>query len=218
MLSLTLDSVQAFDALYQKHPLANNNQGGLGPAGAFYLHTALKQFPKTHTVIESGVWRGASTWFIEQSLPNLKTLYCLDPNVNDVDFYKYRSKLATYSPVDFLKQIWDLPDPANTLVFFDDHQDVLERLLLCKKLGIKNIILDDNYDADCGDHQTTYTIPQDKKHLLDGSSIYTFPRLCTKHACYEAIWRSTDNIPMWLAPYLVDSMNDYNYFSLFRWN
>ena len=41
--------------------------------------------------------------------------------------------------------------PKNTLAFFDDHQNALERVLQCRKFGIKNLIYEDNYVDGTGD-------------------------------------------------------------------
>lgn len=207
----------SFNSIYCKQPLSYKNIGGLGPAGSFNLYRSLRLFPNTHTIIESGVWRGASTWLLEQALPNLKTIYCLDPNVDNVDFYRYRSPKASYSSIDFLKQAWNLPDPANTLVFFDDHQDVLPRLLRCKELSLKNIILDDNYDS-LADHQTTFTLTPEQKILIQDSSLYVFPRLYTKNPSLDSIWKPGDIVPAWLTPYLEDSLANYMFLSLFQWS
>ena len=76
-------------------------------------------------VIESGVFKGQSTWLIEKTLPNCKILSI------DIDLSKreYISKRAEYSNIDFKDQDFsNIPD--DTLVFFDDHVNHLERLQL----------------------------------------------------------------------------------------
>ena len=62
----------------------------------------------------------------------------------------YKSKKAKYSTIDFSKQDFKKL-PKNTLAFFDDHQNALERVLQCRKFGIKNLIYEDNYVDGTGD-------------------------------------------------------------------
>jgi len=209
-----LETLQAFDQIYAQGPM-RENPGGLCHAGASNLFLALSQFPTATAVIESGVWRGGSTWIIEKALPRLSNLYCLDPNVEDIGFYRYRSKAALYSTTDFLDYDWHLPDPASTIVFFDDHQDLLPRLIRCRELGLKTIILDDNYDS-YRDHQTTFTLTPKERLLLGDYSLFVFPRHFTDNPAVESVWSASDMVPVWLAPYLCDSITNYMFFSLLQ--
>ena len=66
-----------------------------------------------------------------------------------------------YHQFDFKYQ--DLSDvPNDTLVFFDDHQNHLERMKEAKFFGIKHIIFEDNYPSNRGDF---FTIPVSYTHL-----------------------------------------------------
>jgi hypothetical protein len=108
---------------------------------------------KPKYVIESGVWKGGSTWIID-GIDSVEKIICLDPLVdvwypNKMNFI---SKKADYSSVDFLDQKFENIDLSECVVFFDDHQDILPRLLHCKELGITNIIMDDNYRTMSGSH------------------------------------------------------------------
>ena len=44
--------------------------------------------------------------------------------------------------------------PKNTLVFFDDHVNHVDRLIEANFFGIKNIVFEDNYPSGKGDFQT----------------------------------------------------------------
>ena len=87
-------------------------------------------------IIESGVWKGQSTWLIENTCPNSKLL-CIDPNL----YYRnYISKKAEYTNIDW-KNL-DIKNTENTLCFFDDHQNALERVQSAIKRGFKHLIFE----------------------------------------------------------------------------
>jgi len=153
------------------------NEGGLNTHGLFFLYCVLKEL-KPKVVIESGIWKGVSTWLIEKTLPNTDII-CIDPpalgyeKVNP-NWFVYKSKTAQYSSVDFLEQTFNLTDPDEALVFFDDHQDHGPRINHCYNLGITNIILDDNYKSKAGSHVTLYCYQnlEEFKDILKCKVIY----------------------------------------------
>src|SRR4051812_40880727 len=60
-------SLESFLPLFEMRPIADN-QGGMRSVGLFnvwFLITRLR--PKA--VLESGIWKGQSTWLIEQAAP-----------------------------------------------------------------------------------------------------------------------------------------------------
>lgn len=149
-----------FEKVYKKRPF-KENPGGLNFYGMYALWTILNEINPKY-VIESGVWRGASTWLIE-NIESVKRIICIDPlNGNWKSEEFYTSKKAEYNKTDFLQQNFETIDLSKSLVFFDDHQDILPRLLHCKKLGIKDIIIDDNYKSTLGSHITLYCL----QHLV----------------------------------------------------
>jgi len=140
-----LKYLKEFDELYKKRPI-KSNIGGMQYPHMFATYYFLKKInPKF--VVESGVYKGQSTWLIEKTCPNAKIL-SIDINLNNL---KYKSKKATYSNIDFSKQNFS-NIKQKTLIFFDDHQNALERFKQCKKYGFKNIIYEDNYASGLGDN------------------------------------------------------------------
>lgn len=68
----------------QMKPFNNNN--GMAPDTAFYLYYWIKEI-KPKFIVESGAWRGFSTWVMRQAAPDAKIIsldpifslgYCLD--------------------------------------------------------------------------------------------------------------------------------------------
>lgn len=142
-----LEQIEIFADIYENRPI-KNNKGGMKFPHAFALYFILKKINPS-LVIESGVFKGQSTWLIEKTLPNAN-LICLD-----IDLSKriYISKKAKYSNLDFKFNDFS-KIPENTLVFFDDHVNHINRIKEASFFNIKNIVLEDNYKTNTGDFQT----------------------------------------------------------------
>jgi hypothetical protein len=133
-----LEELEKFKIIYAQRPIKDNIHG-MRFQHMFATYFILKKINPSF-VIESGVFRGQSTWLIENTLPNSKILSI------DVDLTQrvYISKKAEYSNIDFKDH--DFSNlPADALVFFDDHVNHYERLKQAKFFNIKRIILEDNY-------------------------------------------------------------------------
>tara|TARA_B100001741_G_scaffold306970_1_gene301176 strand:- start:1866 stop:2699 length:834 start_codon:yes stop_codon:yes gene_type:complete len=142
-----LNELDNFISIYEKRPI-KNNKGGMQFSSMFYFYFILKN-KKPSFVIESGVYKGQSTWLIENTLPESEIL-SIDIDLNQREYF---SKKANYSNLDFKFQ--DLSKiPNDTLVFFDDHVNHLERIIESNFFKIKNIVLEDNYSLENGDFQT----------------------------------------------------------------
>tara|TARA_X000000950_G_scaffold99350_1_gene125709 strand:+ start:1787 stop:2656 length:870 start_codon:yes stop_codon:yes gene_type:complete len=153
-----LKFLKRFDELYAKRPI-KKNIGGMQYPHMFATYCFLKKINPSF-VIESGVHRGQSTWLIEKTLPKAKIL-SIDIDLSKL---KYRSKKAKYSFIDFSKQNFK-KIPKNTLAFFDDHQNALNRILQCKKLDIKHLIYEDNYAPGTGDCYSLKKIIANSGHI-----------------------------------------------------
>jgi hypothetical protein len=129
-------------------PFVNNN--GMAPDTAFYLYYWVRELePKF--IVESGTWRGFSTWVMRQAAPEAEIIsldpifslgHCIDP-----------SKIgASYWPADLERMGTDFSccgfefvrKPQPSLVLFDDHQNKIHRLQQAIQKGFQHIIFDDN--------------------------------------------------------------------------
>ncbi len=175
------DELKDFLAFHETRPIRTND-GGMKSSGLFTLWHILKK-TQPLLVVESGVWKGQSTWLIENALPKA-LIFAIDPAAEGI---LYRTPRAEYTTQDFLTFDWkSLGDHlSQTLVFFDDHQDVFPRLKLCRELGIKTVVLDDNYPDYSGNrHISTAAIlnqkldngnfrfPSERKFLLENIAAY----------------------------------------------
>jgi len=142
-----IKELKIFKEIYKQRPVEFNKGGMLFPH-MFATYFILKKINPTF-VIESGVFKGQSTWLIEKTLPNAEIL-SIDIDLNH---RKYISKKAKYSNNDFKYQNFS-NIPPDTLVFFDDHVNHYERLKQAKFFNIKNIIFEDNYNVNEGNFYT----------------------------------------------------------------
>jgi len=137
-------SIDEFLELYSKRPI-KDNQGGMKSPHMFAVWFMARKL-NPDLIVESGIWKGQSTWLLEQACPNSK-LVAIDL---DLSIREYISDSAAYSDRDFSEQNWaSITD--RSLVFFDDHQNAYERLQQCRWFGFKNVIFEDNYPANQGD-------------------------------------------------------------------
>src|SRR5690349_11745655 len=70
-----LVSLSEFAAIMQARPFQNHS--GLRGVSAFAFYYFLRQLKPT-LVFEVGVWKGFSTWLIEQAVPEAR-IFCFDP-------------------------------------------------------------------------------------------------------------------------------------------
>lgn len=142
-----LEELKLFIELYKNRPIKTNIHGMMFPH-MFAVFFILRKL-KPEFIIESGVYKGQSTWLIEKTLPQTEIL-SIDINLKQ---RSYISKKAEYSNIDF--KYHDFSNiPQNTLVFFDDHQSHIDRLKEAKFFNIKHIIFEDNYPMGRGDFLT----------------------------------------------------------------
>ena len=137
--------IDDFLRIYASRPI-KTNLGGMGINHSFALYSVLRAIePKL--VVESGVWKGQSTYIIEKAVPNAQII-SLDPNLQR---RVYRSKNAKYFSEDFVGIDWMQFDISNSLCFFDDHQNAYNRLMEMKWWGFTKAIFEDNFPVGEGD-------------------------------------------------------------------
>ncbi len=137
-----------FSDVMRRRPF--DNREGLRGVSAFALYYFLKRLQPA-VVLEVGVWRGFSTWLIEQAVPDAE-VHCFDPIFFLQRYIKrralgttYRSARATYRQEEFsCADLSDVIVPDKTVAFFDDHQWKMARVRQCRELGILDVVFDDN--------------------------------------------------------------------------
>lgn len=153
-------SLESFSVLYSQRPI-KENRGGMGFNHSFALWWILKRL-QPNLVIESGVWKGHSTWIIEKAVPDSQIMSF------DISFANltYKSTNACYFKNDFRFHNWNEHNLQNSVIFFDDHQNTYQRILQAYFLGFRKILFEDNYPVGEGDF---YSL----KHLQAGTGTYS---------------------------------------------
>ncbi|XBI94224.1 hypothetical protein VPH35_030910 [Triticum aestivum] len=173
-----LNGLEEFVPIYQTRPI-KNNMHGMRFDHSFGLWF-MARWLKPNLMIESGAFKGHSTWVLRQAMPNTRII-SLTPRHPE----KYLKKgpayvdgnctyLAGKDFIDFGSVDWEkllmkhgISNPSKVLVFFDDHQNELKRLKQAHKAGFRHLIFEDNYDTGTGDH---YSLRQicDQSHIRGG--------------------------------------------------
>lgn len=173
-----LKGLEEFVAIYETRPI-KNNMYGMGFDHSFGLWY-MARWLKPDLMIESGAFKGHSTWVLRQAMPD-KPIISLSPRHPEKYLRKepaYVDGNCTYFAgknfVDFGSVEWDnvlkkhgILDISRVLVFFDDHQSELKRLKQALKAGFRHLIFEDNYDTGTGDH---YSLRQicDQSYIRGG--------------------------------------------------
>ena len=134
-------AVAAFWDLIGAAPVAQR-RGGNGFNGALQLYVLMRAL-RPALVIESGVFRGLTTWITRQACPEAEIL-CFDPDLSGL---RYRDPRARYHARD-----WSACDlgglPLERAVgFFDDHISQARRVLEARARGLDRLIFDDDAAA-----------------------------------------------------------------------
>ena len=133
-----IDQVRTFWSLIPTAPV-RQRRGGSGFNGALQLYVAMRAL-RPAFVIESGVFRGLTTWVIRQACPQAR-IFCHDPDLSGL---QYRDAQARYSTADWSTAEWSMLDPATTVAFFDDHVSQGRRVVEAQARGLTRLLFDDD--------------------------------------------------------------------------
>ena len=133
-----LEIVQDFFEIY-RHREKTENTHGSGFHNAFWLYT-IASILKPELIVESGVWKGHSSWLLAQACPDADK-YGFDISLNKLEFPDLDVQMFEQDWQDF---IFPAFDPDKSLIFFDCHINHAQRLIEAKAKGFKHILFDDN--------------------------------------------------------------------------
>ena len=119
---------------------------------SFGLFAVLRKL-NLKNIYESGIYKGHSTWLIENTLENIN-LVSIDINLKLREYISSNKNIQYYEG-DVEELSFKDVDVQNTLVYFDDHTNIIERLKFLYSWGIKYAVFEDNYPVGQGD---TYSI------------------------------------------------------------
>ncbi|MGY2046761.1 hypothetical protein [Methylobacterium sp. JK268] len=134
-------AVETFWDLIAAAPVAQR-RGGNGFNGALQLYVLMRAL-QPRVVIESGVFRGLTTWITRQACPAAEIL-CFDPDLSGL---RYRDPGARYHAGDWSERDLAGLDLAQGVGFFDDHISQARRVLEARARGLTRLIFDDDAAA-----------------------------------------------------------------------
>ncbi len=134
----TLTLVRDFFELYS-HREKTDNTHGSGFHNAFWLYLISRTLNPA-TIVESGVWKGHSTWLFSKACPQAE-IFGFDISLNKFEFPDLNAHMFEQD-----WQTFEFPDidPDRSLIFFDCHVNHAQRILEAKKKGFKHLLFDDN--------------------------------------------------------------------------
>jgi hypothetical protein len=128
-----------FDVLFRNSKL-DNNFGGMGyNSGLITFVFACIVGPKI--AYESGVWKGFTTYILDQSTSPECKIYCFDISFVNLVF---KSDKAVYHECDISEIDLSAHSGQHTFALFDDHVSHFERLNWCIDQKIRYAIFDDD--------------------------------------------------------------------------
>jgi hypothetical protein len=116
--------------------------GGSGFNGGLLLFV-IARILKPEVMVESGVFRGFTTWVMRLACPTAR-IYCFDLTFRAL---MYRDKQAVYVEHDWSKFDFPSGELSRALCFFDDHVDQWRRIEEAKDRKIGCIIFDDSFPS-----------------------------------------------------------------------
>ena len=122
-----------------KNSKIKNLEGGIGFNNGLFIFTFNKLLNKKY-FIESGSYRGFSSYLISSGLNKNQKMFCFDINLSKLE---WTSKKIRYFDQDIenvkLKINW-----SDAIIFYDDHYSHYDRLLFSIKKKVKYLIFDDD--------------------------------------------------------------------------
>lgn len=145
--SALLERLLSFDIANE----IDRNDGGMKLLGAYSLMKVLYHIKPT-VYVELGSWKGLSLVLADLVLPPETQIFAFDVMPKNLQFKPERAK---FSDREWASPVYGgLTDGAQTsLLFADDHQDALERLLTAWSRNFDYVLFDDDY-GDRADHRT----------------------------------------------------------------
>lgn len=137
--TVTLDAdVRTFWTLIGTAPV-RQKQGGNGFNGSLQLFVLARAI-RPDFIVESGVFRGLTTWVLRQACPNAR-IVSFDPVHDRIAYRDANGELHAH---DWSQHNFGARDLSGALLFFDDHIDQARRVLEAKARGARHLVFDDN--------------------------------------------------------------------------
>ena len=135
-------AVEELCARYPARPVRDNKGGSQFNDSLWIFVVARALGPGL--IVESGVHRGHGTWLLRQACPEAQI------HSFDIDLGKlvYRDPAGRYYERDWHDVALPDSDPADSLIFFDDHISQARRVIEAHGRGFRRLLFDDNFPAE----------------------------------------------------------------------
>jgi len=166
------ESLKEFVDLYKQRPIRDNT-GGMKSPHMFATWFTIKCLKPKH-IVESGIWKGQGTWFFEKAAPE-SNIYSIDVNLSNRQYIASSPKVKYFDKDLFSINLLENLPPQETLLFFDDHQNMFERLKKIKDMGFIHFMDEDNYPigkGDCFSIKQAFEYPDSSKWLFENLEVY----------------------------------------------
>ena len=134
----TAADVDAFRSILARCPV-RQTEGGSGFATAMLLWTLVKML-KPACIVESGVFRGFSSWVLAHAAHTARQ-FAFDVSFSQL---RYRTEGVQYYEHDWMEHEFELSSSELGLAFFDDHVDQWLRIRQAAQRGFRYCLFDDN--------------------------------------------------------------------------
>lgn len=161
--------VERFFEVISSCPVVQSH-GGSGVNGALLLFVIARVL-NPDVIIESGVFRGFTTWILRMACPAAE-IYCFDLSFRSL---MYRDENAIYVEHDWSEFELAVPGLKRSLCFFDDHVDQWRRIEEAKCRKIDYAIFDDSFPAHAIHCELSLAVPSAafllEESLFEGGKI-----------------------------------------------
>lgn len=161
--------IEAFATALPTCPVYQDT-GGSGFSAAMLLWTIAKSV-RAQLVVESGVFRGFTTWVLRQAGPPVRQ-YAFDISFAE---RKRVEQQVTYYETDWMNVPIDVPNREHTLIYFDDHVDQWRRVREAAERGFRYLVFDDSLPSTALHNDGMAAVPTIdmlfEDHLTDGEEI-----------------------------------------------
>jgi hypothetical protein len=130
--------VRNFLSCYSDRPF-RDNWGGSGFHNSFWLFLAARILNPT-LIVESGLWKGHTTWLLEQAAPEAEILG-FDISLSRLE---HKSGKARFFEYDWSNYQFEDIYPDRSMIFFDCHVNHAKRIIEAKNRGFRHLFFDDN--------------------------------------------------------------------------
>lgn len=141
------NDIREFRKIFLSSPFGENH-GGANFSTSLILYLSARML-NPDLIVESGVYRGASSYFLRAACPKAE-IYAFDTNLKNL---VYRSSDVNYIEADWMSENIRCLPSRKGLLYLDDHQDQSLRILQSHERGFRHLLLDDCWPIDvpgCG--------------------------------------------------------------------